>query len=362
MRIYGMFRGFPGLGRVVAGISVLSTLKEMGHEVKAFTYLQGINALINHEIDLLTDEQPPLDQITAIGLNPISEIAGKLIEMIREQNPDLVILDGEPLLVSTLSMVFPRERILSVLNPTDLHNPSLPDSTLLFYHMHYLSAGAAIVHGPSKDRIILPEDLHGCDVLRTNTILRQQVLGLSEVSQTDIAVILGGGTCKASDNFWNSTVNMGKKVLAAAKSLPEELFAIYCNDSRMADTILQMEPGANVRIVADYCSPETIFSSAKVIICRAGRNTISEILYLDRPAVLMPSSGDFRSKEQESNIELACSLNPGRIYKMTNSDLCEGFTEMIKAATNSVTHDYHFIPGNDEAIEFVLKHAANNSL
>ncbi|MCR4656324.1 MAG: hypothetical protein K5770_08870 [Lachnospiraceae bacterium] len=45
MKIYGVFRGFHGLGRVMFGISMLSMLREAGHEVKAYSYLQGVKAL-----------------------------------------------------------------------------------------------------------------------------------------------------------------------------------------------------------------------------------------------------------------------------------------------------------------------------
>lgn len=46
MKIFGIFRGFPGLGRVVVGAGLLSMLKARGHEVKAYSYLQGNAVLV----------------------------------------------------------------------------------------------------------------------------------------------------------------------------------------------------------------------------------------------------------------------------------------------------------------------------
>ena len=95
MRIYGFFRGFPGLGRVVSGISILSMLKDMGHEIKAYSYLQGVQALKEHSIDFLLEKQPTKNQVMAIGINPICEVAGEIISKICRDKPDMVIVDGE---------------------------------------------------------------------------------------------------------------------------------------------------------------------------------------------------------------------------------------------------------------------------
>lgn len=41
-KVLGIFRGFPGLGRVVSGVSILETLRdEYGCIIEAFSYLQG---------------------------------------------------------------------------------------------------------------------------------------------------------------------------------------------------------------------------------------------------------------------------------------------------------------------------------
>lgn len=359
MRIYGFFRGFPGLGRVVSGISILSMLKDMGHEIKAYSYLQGVQALKEHSIDFLLEKQPTKNQVMAIGINPICEVAGEIISKICRDKPDMVIVDGEPLFISTLAMVYPRRKIISLLNPADLYNPALPVSTIKFYHSHYLAAGSAIVHGVDRDSIVLPDEDHKCEILRTNTILRRDIIDAKLSEGKEIVSILGGGSSNSSDNFWDSTITMGKQVIDAAKYLHSEQFVIYCNDSRVEAKLSEYMNSDNVRIVSEYTLPHVMYSTAKIVISRAGRNTISEILYLKLPAILMSSCGDFRSSEQEKNIDQACAFRGGRFLKLENREDGKALVEKIKTAIAAADNGLLFVPGNKDAIDFVLNKAEN---
>ena len=107
MKIYGIFRGFPGLGRVMSGVALLNSLRRQGYEVYAYSYLQGLEVLKQNNISLIHDEQPSKLHIMVIGLNPISKIAGEIYDDIIKNKPDLVLVDGEPLFISTLSMIYP---------------------------------------------------------------------------------------------------------------------------------------------------------------------------------------------------------------------------------------------------------------
>ena len=355
MRIYGIFRGFPGLGRVVSGISIMSSLIDGGHEVKAYSYLSGFQAIKDHGIGLLIEEQPSDLQIMPIGLNPVGCICEELIRIICTDKPDLVIIDGEPLLVSTLAMVYPKERILALLNPADLNNPSNAVSSMAFFQNHYLSAGSAIVHGINKDGIIIPDEKQGCHVLRTNTILRQEIFETESGDGKEIIAILGGGTQNASDSFWSSTIDMAQRVVESALILKDECFSIYCNDPGIAEGLENYLCPPNVRIVSEYETPQKMYSSAKIVLCRAGRNTISEILYLNLPAILMASNGDFRSSEQENNTEQACLLRPGKILKSNKGESAKQLAEKIEMAISADKNDYVFVPGNDEAMRYIAQ-------
>lgn len=54
MKVLGIFRGFPGLGRVIGGVSILETLRDFyGFKVKAISYLQGNEYLKAHGFTIL---------------------------------------------------------------------------------------------------------------------------------------------------------------------------------------------------------------------------------------------------------------------------------------------------------------------
>ena len=355
MKIFGIFRGFPGLGRVVAGAGILKELSLRGHDVRAYSYLQGKNILDEYKLRTIISEQPDERHIMIIGLNPISRESGKLIDEILKENPDLVIVDGEPLLISTLSMVFPREKILSLLNPSDIENKSLPLSTIKFYRSHYLSAAHAFVHGVSIENYSKIAKEYSCKIQSVQTILRPEILNLSKINRGDYVVgILGGGSKMVSKNFFNSTISMAKNIISLAHYLTDKNFIIYCNDSEVYTTLKKFLP-KNLELVGDYTPPEIIYSKADVVLCRAGRNTVSELLFLKIPALLYSTAGDFRSSEQDKNIEDVCTLSQGLIQKCSVGTTAENLAEQLEQVLNVSGANFNFSAGNEEMLKYIDK-------
>lgn len=351
MKIYGIFRGFPGLGRVVSGVSLLKSLEEKGHQIKAYSYLQGKKLLEEEGIKSIIEKEPLERHIMVIGLNPISKESGELIESIVKENPDLVIIDGEPLLTSTLSLVFPKERICSLVNPTDLVNPSLPESSILFYRKHYMDAGTVLVHNVTQDSYQDLGERYQTNLCVLPTILRPEILKLNMSKEKKYIVsILGGGTVNSSENFIRSTCKILELIIKVAKKMPEELFKIYCNDKNIKEKV-SIELPDNVEIIAEYTKPATMYQEAKVVLCRAGRNTISELLYLGIPSLLFASSGDFRSVEQNKNIK-ETSINSQRV--VDSSHIEESAEKIVEKLQNLLTIGWskeRFKPGNAKALE-----------
>lgn len=353
MKIFGIFRGFPGLGRVVAGSGLLKTLAERGHKVKAYSYLQGNDLLASYNFDRIISEQPPSQHVMIIGLNPISKEAGLLIETIVRENPDAVLIDGEPLLTSTLAMVFPREKIFCLLNPSDVENKSLPISSLKFYRSHYLSAGHAFVHGITPKNYSELADEYSCRLHGVPTILRPSVLNLSPLKRGSFLVgILGGGSKMASQNFLRSTVKIAQDIFSLAKLLSTEKFILYCNDKEIFETLKDSAP-CNLELVSEYVAPEIIYPKAKAILCRAGRNTVSEALFLKIPTVLFSTQGDFRSAEQNKNIERACGLSKGFMQKCFIGEPPAAIARKLHDAMKNSNADTKFVAGNDIVLDYI---------
>ena len=58
MKILGIFRGFPGLGRVVSGVALLETLRDKYDVNKCISYLQGNRYLESHEFEDIREAIP----------------------------------------------------------------------------------------------------------------------------------------------------------------------------------------------------------------------------------------------------------------------------------------------------------------
>lgn len=355
-KIYGIFRGFPGLGRVSSGIALLKEAESLGYEIGAISYFQGKEALEKQEIPLFIDNDIEQCDITSIGLNPITNLSVKIIDKILTDKPEVVIVDGEPLLQSTLCDVYPKEKILCLLNPSDLHNDLLPNSTRNFYYKNYLSSGNAIVHGIGIEKNI--KMINECQVHYIPTILRKEIIEIKNVNSDSkrIVGILGGGSVHSSNQFFCSTVNMGKKIVSVSKEMKDYLFEIYCNDKAIKKEIENViKLPSNCRIVSSYTSPKEMYKNASLVIARAGRNVVSELLYLNIQGLLIATSGDYRSKEQEKNIDMILSEANSLFDKINVLDDERIIITKIKEKLNKKIMGNIITPGNEYAIEVVKK-------
>lgn len=355
-KIYGIFRGFPGLGRVSSGIALLKEFQNLGYEIAAISYLQGTEALYRQGIPLLFEYNIEQCDVTSIGINPITGFATKIIEKILVDNPAAVIIDGEPLLQSTLCDVYPRERVISLLNPSDLYNDSLPKSTICFYQKNYLSGGNAIVHG-----VGIPNDMkieNECYVHHIPTILRKEIFEIepSINKSKRIVGILGGGSVNSSNKFLSSTVEMGKRIASIAKKMQEYSFVVYCNDLFIQNEIEEsIVLPSNYKLTSSYTMPSEMYKDTSMVIARAGRNVVSELLYLNIPGLLIATNGDYRSKEQEKNIDMMISVGNNLFDKFNILDDDDILIEKINSKLNEEPNVNRFIPGNDYAVEVIRK-------
>lgn len=356
MKVYGMFRGFPGLGRVVSGIEILRKLRDdWNFETRIFTYYQGVDLAKSHGFDVEEESELPKEALTSIGINPVSYLGSKILTDIIEWDPDLVICDGEPLMIQALSLSFPKERIVSLLNPYDVQNPHLPMSSQNYFRNCYLSAGIPIVHGLWN--IDVPSDYQGTPFYSTGTILRDEVLKLrrKQNQKREVVCVLGGGTQNTSQGFFDTTVEMGKRVLEVAKKSADITYKIYTNDKIISNTLNNMEPSENVQIYDVLKSPEHMFTTASVVICRAGRNTTSELLYLGIPTILIATGNDFRAKEQESNISRICEMSNGLMRSVAYNVDAEVLQGIITEQINTEQEKICFTPGNEEIENLLIQ-------
>lgn len=363
MKIYGIFRGVPGLGRVMSGITLLNTLeKKFGAEIKVYTYMQGLSALklfgYKNSVELYVTPR----EITSLGLDPVCKVSAEIINDILDWKPDIVLIDGEPLLTNLLSVCYDKNKIITLLNPSDLKNSALPKSTSIFFSDAFLKGACAIVHGIDCSNI---EDYvsNECNVYYINTILRNKIIEMKKEKRekNQISCILGGGSKSPTESFINSTIRMGKNIIKAASIENKFQYNIFCNDEIIFDALIEENKQRNVTIFKEIADVEELYREAALVICRAGRNTTSEVLYLDIPIILMAAGNDYRASEQKSNIGNIIRAYSKGADSFDNEDynvLANKIREMI----SNQEFENNFIPGNQKAVDIIIDQYNKNNL
>lgn len=343
MKILGIFRGFPGLGRVVAGVSLLEELRDrFGYKVKFISYLQGKQYLHARGYSGLPDV------ITAdycsVGLLPTNRFAVYIFETIRTFTPDLIVLDGEPLILHSIKISFPHIKILTLLNPSDVENPSNDKEAMDYFNELYAMADMAIVHGLRKiDNHANYKKFHSID-----TIIRHDILNLRTEPKNEIYCILGGGTINVSSQFETTTFNIAQQTLNIAPNFPSYSFHIVSASDNIYNAIVKQRIPSNVVLHRGLLSAEKCYSRSSLVITRAGRNTTSELMVLGIPAITFVAGDKYRIIEQSQNI--TGLNNYSLINPIIPGSSLKSIIELIKSLLNRPKQKGRFMLGNESAI------------
>lgn len=99
------------------------------------------------------------------------------------------MIDGEPLIVHSIKLSFPRMKIVVLLNPSDVDNSYNDKEAMDYFNSLYSMADVAIVHGLRKIRKPLFYDYK--QFYSLNTILRREILKL-KISRPKIFIAFYG--------------------------------------------------------------------------------------------------------------------------------------------------------------------------
>lgn len=344
MKILGIFRGFPGLGRVVGGVSLLEEMRDTyGHKIKLISYLQG-NKYLESRGYSIDCEANPLDYCS-IGLLPTNKMGAYIHSTIRNFNPDVVLIDGEPLIVQSLRISYPQLKICVLLNPADVENPSNEKEAMDFFNSMYAKANLAIVHGLRMANT----QYQYLKIVNISTILRPEIASIINNPSNIIYCLLGGGTVNTGNAFVSSSLDIVKFSLALAKDNPLYSIHIVCSSDNIFDAVSQMDVPQNVVVHSDILPAEVYYESASLIITRSGRNTLSELLYLGIPTISFITGDKYRSAEQKQNI--AC-VNGSNIHYVSSEISISEFLSISKSLLKENRYmPKPFKPGNHIAIE-----------
>jgi len=353
MKVYAILRGFPGLGRVVGGLALLQNFKSMGANVYVATYGQGCQIVQDSGMYVFSSKAIMYQDISSIGIIPVSRFGERIIQDIEQKQPDVIICDGEPLMVEALALQGWQNKLVALLNPFDIDNPyNIPSSQKYFSNLYH-QAGLLIVHGLFSDEFRLYKNKRE---VYLHTIIRTGVNFFEENAIYDnIVGILGGGTTHCSDSFRMSSCQIAHRIGQIACQFSNQNVKILCNDLDIASTLKKDKELNNVTIVSNYVEPRIFYSQAKLVIARAGRNTISELLYLGIPSIVISASrGDFRNAEQEANIRAAEELSDGWIVGASVDTAVEELVRLFSAQLQRLRRKSKWKPGNQLAIKSIL--------
>jgi UDP-N-acetylglucosamine:LPS N-acetylglucosamine transferase len=212
-----------------------------------------------------------------------------------------------------------------------------------FFKFLYNLADLSIVHGLHS----ISTNSH--NIICTNTIIRHEVTEIGELKGKNIYCILGGGTENVDFPFQESSIKIAWKCIDLAKVFQEQKVHILCSSTKISSEIENKQIPINVVLHPYIEDATTYYTDAKLIICRAGRNTISEVAYLGLPTIAFISGDRYRSSEQLDNAQ---SQN----FKNIEIASCNGNLKEIaeKLITQGVVKN-GYIPGNIKAINEILK-------
>lgn len=345
-KILGVFRGFPGLGRVVAGVSLLETLRDdYDCNVRLISYLQG-NKYLESRGYVGLPNATSMDYCS-IGLLPTNKMGAYIHTVIRDYMPEVILIDGEPLILQSIKISHPNIKIITLLNPADVSNTHNDKEAMDFFNALYSLSDMAIVHGLR----MVENDHRYKNLISINTIIRREILTMKNMPSKNIYCVLGGGTVNVAKQFEDSTLRIGELCLNAASLLPDCNMHIICSCQNIFMALKKYQGTPNVRFYNDIISPQQFYSDAGLVITRSGRNTLSELAFLGIPAISFVSGCTYRRVEQSNNLD---DLNTTNIVSASIDMSAELFARLcLKLIGKKI--DSFFQCGNDEAIKHIMQ-------
>lgn len=288
----------------------------------------------------------PMDYCS-IGLLPTNVIGTYIHEKIRCFLPDVVIIDGEPLIIQALRISYPKLKIVALLNPADIENEQNDKDAMRYFNAMYSLSDLAIVHGlRSVSKIGSYKK-----IVSVNTILRKEILKVNTNRTNNIFCLLGGGTVNVGYSFSESTIQIAKLSMDASEYLKEYKMHIVCSSKNIYDALNEFKHGKNIILYDKILDIQEYYSKAGLIITRSGRNTLSELAYLGIPALSFLSGCQYRKAEQKQNLE---ALGVHNVKPVSLSIQPKELANQIKDMMSAKCHREFFVPGNQQAIQEIL--------
>lgn len=234
-----------------------------------------------------------------------------LCRAIHTDPPSALVVDGEPLILPVLRTFFAGP-IVAMVNPAELAGRDSTEKEIFLTFLR--SADAMICNSLEATQVSRPWPQSNLAAVELPPLVRREVLAARVARQMRtqmqrrskesplVAAVLGGGSMN-DPAMELATRRIAANIVEVATSLPNAHFSVYSSDPSVQD-LLAGAP-TNVRQhLPDTCA--TAMGEASVVIARAGRNTIAEILTIGVPGILIPTDTlGLRGREQRRNATVA---------------------------------------------------------
>lgn len=282
----------------------------------------------------------------------------KCVAEIEQFQPDLIINDGEPYLIEVTSDIL-KLPTLVLAHPADLYSPANSKLAIDLFRYFYSKASLVIAHGLGR---VSPEQTQiggkAGTVVEINTIIRDRIYQQTLIAQPEIVTaspfivgVLGGGSQNVSSQFQVGTATFGAWMIQACNELGVHQATLYCADREIYQTLKKIpSPQTDLTLVADPIDNSTDVIQADLVIGRAGRNLLSELIALGKKGVVVPVNAEkFRAGNQLQTAELAVQLNPN-LHLALVQDGYNAFRDTLQRAIAANYQTIHWQPGNAAAL------------
>jgi len=355
VRVFAICRGVPGLGRVVPAFGLVQTLADGSAAVttRFASYGAGARYLAarNHDVvDLGRPDGPFIDCVAPQALH--------ILDLVAEDDPDLVLIDGEFLLpVALAHLPVP---VVYLANPHDL----LGEPPTHFQRVNRLllaQADAVLISSLTcTTPAPWPHLVPGTPCLEVPAITKQVATGHRRTGGPPrVLVSTGGGSMGAHPGFRAATQAALGCVLdalaeQAAHGRAGQVTVVLGADARLPADRHGLFEGLHV--IDEPVELTDLYPHHELLVARAGRNTIAEALRCGIPTVLLPITADpHRGGEQAANAAAVAHI-PG-VFPLVDwrdpQSLGQTLSRALSHARRGVRTERHV--GNDSAAGFIRR-------
>ena len=293
-------RARPGLGRLTEALALMGLLGASGVPTRLLTSPEAAayaRRMAPGRVSEFALEGGPDPQQALIDSHDLQ----RLLSALGHARPSVLVVHGYPLLLPLLRRAFPG-RLVAVANLHDLSSPGHTASArLLAAELH--SAADLVLVGELR-RGVRTGWLGRVRVLRLPALVRPELLSAPATSAGPPVAVLGGGS-RGDRRLEESSLQILDRLEAAVVGgeLPRCLVFPGENVDPRRHPHLQAGLGR-----AGYSRH---LLAASLVIARAGRSSMAELLALGRRGVVIPARSDtLRGLEQLANATRAAALSP----------------------------------------------------